>query len=139
MIDYKQIKKKIVERYIGIFLSSNVNYIKKDIRTYVNYDDYKDIRYVSDIIELEQCNLVFHIKKSHIRMFLRVDIFDKNMRNLDTINLYNDWFYLKKDNILKDKMLNIATIVDYEGMLHSVKGDTTFMRKLKLEELKNKI
>jgi hypothetical protein len=139
MIDYKQVKKKIVERYIGVFLGSNINYIKKDVRTYVNHDDWKDVRYVSDVIELDKCNLVFHIKKSHIRLFLRVDIFDKNMKNLDTIDLYNDWFYLKRDSILKNKMLEIANVVDYEGMFHAVKGDTVFMRKLKLDELKNKI
>jgi len=86
--------------------------------------------------------LVFYIKKSYIRLRLVVTI-KYNIKgcnySYESLPLYHDLFYLKKKNLIKDKLLNIVTTVKYNELFSSVKGDVAFMRKLKLEELKKKM
>ena len=138
MIDNKIVKKQMINYYLGLFLNNTVDYIRKDMRTYANYDDYKDVKYVSRVIQLDADKQIqFQIKKSHLRLYLNVMIANKNMDNGRFIRLYQDLFYIKKKDKIKNKILNIVNNIDYEELLKLT--DSNFITKLKLESLKNKI
>ena len=139
MENKKEIKNKIKNHFIEMFMNSEISYVKQDTRTYATYDSWEDIQYVSSNLETDNRNYVFSIKKSHIRTYLKITILDKSNSWLDSLVLYNDLFYLKRKNPINDKILNITNVLDYEELFFAVKDDLSFMRKMKLEQLKEKL
>ena len=142
MLDKKSIHEKIKSHYLSIFMKREDNYVKQDMTSYATSDDWKDVQYVGEEFQNDTNILKFQIKKSHLRLRLKVKISDPIKResyNDIYLTLYHDIFYLKKKNPIKDKLLDITDTVDYDELLKSVKGDTVFHRNLKLGRIKLKL
>ncbi|MFW6233665.1 MAG: hypothetical protein ACOC3Z_03310 [Nanoarchaeota archaeon] len=114
-----------------------MSYTKMDLSdSYVNMDDWSDIRYISENIPTSTSRFKFFVKNSSLRKNLIVQIETLN-RDMKEFVLYNDIFSLKRKNKIKDKIINIVNQVEYQQLNNLIGSEAS--RLLKLKNTKSKI
>lgn len=138
----KEQKKLLKKYYLSLFNSIisqpiNLKKFKKENLGGGYVDSYDDYRYVYPMFKDNDNKITFMVKKSRLRLNLVVKVEnDENYELNRWLILYQDWLNLKEQNELKNKLLSIVGIGDNKVMT-SYFGDT-YIRKLKIDKLKNK-
>jgi len=141
----KELQKEINKLYLTVFLdlSNYNNFIFKDTRTYVNYEDYIDNYYISPPYRLTDSDgtFRFYIKKHwfNLRIEVRREADVKGNNHQGRFNIYRDTLWLKRKNEIKSKSRDIMEFTDYNIIMKKVNGSVSFARKMKMKKLKKSL
>lgn len=138
MLSKKEVRKIIINEYLNILLDmlDDANQLTKfkkgNLASYP--DEYNDYRYMTDFLDINDKKVKFHIKRNIFRVALYVEI-SKDDACDETIKLYNNLFYHKKDSIT-DKIKNAVSYIDIQEVLDISNDKKTILRKIKLNKIK---
>jgi hypothetical protein len=142
MVDTKELKKQIKNHYIELFykIVNDNKQLKlfKRINLGNEFDDWKNIRYESNPYLINDNWIKFSIKKNKIRLSLRVEIKKDLHNSTKYIRLYDDFFYLKKYNKMKNILLNVVNLVQTNSLLSLTDNGDLLLRKIKINKIKSK-